>query len=318
MKKVLITGVTSFVGFHLASHLLAKGGFQIAGTYRNEALLSTLEAIKDHIQLEKVDMMDGDLVDKTVAALRPDFIYHLAADSQSAQSFDSPARPIISNITLELHLLEALRKNNLQNTRVLVTSSAQVYGLVDANDLPVDEKAPLRPNSPYAVSKIAQDYLALQYFISYKLPIVRVRPFNHIGPGQRDAFALPSFARQIAQIEQGGEAVLKVGNLGAKRDFTDVRDVVRAYTLLMEKGIAGDVYNIGSGKSRRMKELLDIMLSFSSKKIEVVTDPEKLRPAEVEDFYCDYTKAHKLTGWTPSIPLEKTLQDILDYWRGIV
>jgi len=151
------------------------------------------------------------------------------------------------------------------------------------------------------------------------MDVVRVRPFNHIGPYQKDNFALPSFAKQIAEIEKGiCEPVLKVGNLEAKRDFSDVRDIVRGYTLLMEKGASGDVYNIGSGQPHRVKDLLQMLLSFSKKKIEVQEDPEKLRPIEVKEVRCDYSKLHELTGWKPEIPIEKTLQDILDYWREIV
>ena len=171
----------------------------------------------------------------------------------------------------------------------------------------------------YAVSKITQDYLSLQYKLAYKLDIVRVRPFNHTGPGQTPVFAIPSFAKQIAQIEKGQiEPVLKVGNLSAKRDFTDVRDIVKGYCLLMEKGVNGEVYNIGSGQSFEMKKLLDMLLSLSNKKITVESDSEKFKPGSIFDVYCDYAKLNSLTGWKPKIPIEKTLQDTLDYWRGIV
>lgn len=218
-----------------------------------------------------------------------------------------------------MNLLNAMKELGLTSARFLVVSSGEVYGLVTLSDLPIDEDTLLRPTNPYAVSKITQDYLGLQYILSYKFDIVMVRPFNHTGPGQSPSFAIPAFSKQIAMIEKGQqEPVLKVGNLSAKRDFSDVRDIVKGYVLLMEKGITGEVYNIGSGKSRSTKELLDMLLSMTDKKIEILEDPSKFRPIEVADVYCDYKKLNSLTGWIPEIPIEKTLQDTLDYWRGIV
>jgi GDP-4-dehydro-6-deoxy-D-mannose reductase len=194
-----------------------------------------------------------------------------------------------------------------------------VYGQVMPTDLPIDEETPLRPTNPYAVSKITQDYLGLQYILSYKFDVVIVRPFNHTGPGQSPSFAIPAFARQIALIEKDKqEPILKVGNLSAKRDFSDVRDIVKGYTQLMEKGKTGEIYNIGSGKSRSTKELLDLLLLLTDKKIKVEEDPSKIRPIEVPDTYCNFEKINSLTGWTPGISIEKTLQDTLDYWRRVV
>jgi len=255
------------------------------------------------------------LIDK----IKPDYIYHLAALTSPAESFTNATAVVLSNIGIEMNLLNAMKELGLTSSRFLVVSSAEVYGLVTPPDLPIDEGTPLRPTNPYAVSKITQDYLGLQYILSCKFDVVIVRPFNHTGPGQAPNFAIPAFSKQIAMIEKGQqEPILKTGNLSAKRDFSDVRDIVKGYGLLMEKGITGEVYNIGSGKSHSTKELLDMLLSMSDKKIEIQQDPSKFRPIEVPDVYCDYTKLNSLTGWKPEIPIEKTLKDTLDYWRSIV
>ncbi len=302
MKKVLITGASGFVGKHLSTYLTEHTDSQIHGASHKE-----------------LDLLDADAVSSYIQKTKPDHIYHLAALTSPADSFKNPAETITNNIVAELNLLEALKQERLFDTRMLVVSTSEVYGIVDPEDLPVNEQTPHRPISPYAVSKIAQDYLGLQYYLSHKLDVIRVRPFNHIGPGQLDKFVLPSFAKQIAEIEKDKKApILSVGNLAAKRDFTDVRDVVRAYGLLMEKGISGEVYNVGSGKSHKIDELLELLLGFSSKTITVEVDPSRFRPVDIEDVVCDYSKLHKLTGWQPEIPLEKTLQDILAYWRDLI
>lgn len=313
MKKVLITGATGFVGRHLADYLSAKNEYEIFGTSLNDKSFHT-----EKIKIEKIDLTIFDDVAGLFEKIKPDYIFHLAAFTSPAESINNPTPTVLSNIEIQMNILNAVKNVGL-NTRLLVVSSGEVYGLVDAADLPIDESTPMRPLNPYAVSKIAQDYLSLQYSLAYKLDIVRVRPFNHTGPGQTPVFAIPSFAKQIAQIEKGQkEPVLNTGNLLAKRDFTDVRDIVKGYVLLMEKGINGEVYNIGSGKSHDMKTLLNMLLALSNKKITVNSDPEKFKPSSIFDIYCDFTKLNSLTGWKPEIPIEKTLQDTLDYWRGIV
>lgn len=313
MKKVLITGATGFVGKHLTDYLAAKSEFEISGTSLTDSKTN------DKIQMAKIDLTDFDRVGELVSKIKPDQIYHLAAFTSPAESFENPIPVVLGNIEIQMNLLNAVKNACLDNSRILVVTSAEVYGLVNASDLPVDEDTSLRPCNPYAVSKVAQDFLGLQYNLSYEMDILRVRPFNHTGPGQSPSFAIPAFAKQIAGIEKGKqEPVLKVGNLTAKRDFTDVRDIVKGYVTLMEKGVKGDVYNIGSGKSRSTKELLDLLLTFTEKKITVETDPSKTRPVEVPDVYCDYSKLNSLTGWKPEIPIEKTLKDTLDYWRGII
>jgi len=320
MKKVLITGISGFAGSHLAEHLTSQKKFEITGTYLDEKSLSNLASIKNINPLQ-IDLMDAELVLEMVKSTKPDIIYHLAALTSPAQSFKDPGFTITNNVTAEINLLETVRIAGLENTKILITSSADVYGLVAKEDLPIDEDTPLHPVSPYAVSKIAQDFLGLQYFLSYHLNVIRLRPFNHIGPRQAPSFVVSTFAKKIAEIEKGkGEFgnILKVGNLAARRDFSDVRDVVLAYQLLMGKGVAGDVYNVGSGKSYEIAEILNKLISFSSVKIVVETDPSLFRPIDEPELVCDNTKLKKATGWKPTIPIDKSLKDTLDYWRNIL
>ena len=314
MKKVLITGATGFVGKHLMESLLLQPETEVVGTFRSEP-----GAIPAGAKLEKVDLLNQDAVDVLIETYKPDDVYHLAGLPSAAESFKTPATSITNNIIAELSVLEALRKHELIETKVLVVSTAEVYGFITPDDLPIDESTDLRPVNPYAVSKIAQDYLGLQYRLSYRMNIVRVRPFNHIGPGQKESFVLSSFAKQIAEIEKGKvEPIMYVGNLEAKRDFTDVRDMVKAYQLALEKGEKGDVYNIGSGVSRRIADMLTTMLAFSTYKVEIKPDPDRFRPIDVPEIVCNCKKFQALTGWQPEIPFNQTLQDILDYWRKIV
>ncbi|HVA96625.1 MAG TPA: GDP-mannose 4,6-dehydratase [Candidatus Acidoferrales bacterium] len=319
MKKVLITGITGFVGNHLASHLLSQKEYEVIGTYRSESGLDSLGGIKEKIRLTRLDLQDAPAVEKVITSEKPDYIFHLAAQASPAKSFTTPVETMTNNIVSEFSLLETLKKNELTGIRVLIISTGEIYGMVTPTDIPVDEETPLRPASPYAVSKIAQDYLSLQYHLAYKLDIIRLRPFNHIGPGQKEGFVVADFAKQIAEIEKDKkEPVISVGNLDAKRDFTDVRDMVKSYELALQKGKSGDVYNIGSGKSRKIDDILQMLLSFSSKKIDVNVDHSRFRPIDVPEIICDCSKFHYLTGWKSEIPFEKTLQDILDYWRKIV
>lgn len=318
MKKILITGASGFVGSYLVKELINNPDIEIYGTYLSDKSLTSLTELTSKIKLAKVDLMNAKDVSEIIEQIQPDEIYHLAALTSARVSFDNPQDVMTNNIVGELNIFEAVRKLNLQ-TRIMIISSAEVYGIVSEEDLPIDEETKLNPANPYAVSKIAQDFMALQYFNSYKLNVLRVRPFNHIGPGQSDQFATSAFAKKIAEIEKGiRPPVLTVGNLDSKRDFTDVKDVVRAYILLMEKGQIGDVYNIGSGKSYKMSEVLDMLLAFSNTEIKIEVDPNLLRPTDNPNLICDNTKISGLTGWKPEIPLEKTLQDILEYWRGFI
>ncbi len=314
-KKVFITGITGFAGSFLSEYLLTKG-YTVAGVVRPHT--------QENKQLKNVTYFEADLLDSSstaaiISEYKPDFVYHLAALSSPAESFQHPASTLTNNITAEVNVLEALRKNNLLQTKVLVVSSGEIYGAVASQDLPVNEQVSLKPMSPYGVSKITQDFLGLQYFLSYKMPIVRVRPFNHIGPRQTAHFVVAAFAKQIAEIEKGKkEAVLKVGNLEAKRDFTDVRDIVRAYELVLTKGKAGEVYNIGSGKSYKIADILEGLLQLSKVTITIEKDQKLLRPSDIPEIVCDNTKIQQETGWKPEITLDESLKDVLDYWRNIV
>ncbi len=319
MKKVLITGISGFVGQHLAQHLLSLSNFEIIGTYRSEKSLETLKELNGKVSLRQLDLNDADAVSSLLQDISPDQIYNLAAQASPQVSFKAPRETIINNITAELNILEALKNNDLSSSRLLTIATGEMYGIVDPMDIPIDELTPLKPVSPYSVSKIAQDYLSLQYFYAYKLDVVRVRPFNHIGPGQKEGYVVADFAKQIVEIEkQKREPIISVGNLEAKRDFTDVRDMVKAYQLALEKGVSGEVYNIGSGKSHKINDMLQQLLSYSSAKVEVKVDPSRFRPIDVPEIVCDYSKFNKVTGWNPEISFEKTLQEILDYWRDIV
>jgi GDP-4-dehydro-6-deoxy-D-mannose reductase len=312
MKRALITGINGFAGTHL-NNLLVENGYEVFGTVK-----PSKESSLDK-NLFSVDITDFEELKEVIDTVSPDFIYHLAALTSPAQSFKDPSTTITNNIEGQLNILEAVKQLQLMQTRVLVVSSAEVYGAVKENELPNNENTPLRPLSPYAVSKIAQDFLGYQYFHSQNVKTIRVRTFNNIGPHQAPFFVVPSFAKQIAEIEKGlQEPILKVGNLNAKRDFTDVRDVVKAYTLLMEKGEYGEVYNVGCGRSYKIRDILDMFLSLSQIKIIVENDPERMRPGDIEELRCDYDKLYKATGWKPEVSIETSLQDTLDYWRDIV
>ncbi len=316
-QKILITGVSGFAGSHLAEYLISKQQYSIFGTYLQEESLINVSEIEKKIQLTKIDLTRGDDVSSLIKQAKPDFVFHLAAATSPAESFTNPGATITNNAMAQIHLLEAIRKEKLLDTKILIISSADVYGKVAKNDLPIDENTPFMPVDPYAVSKITQDYLGLQYFLSYQLKIVRARPFNHTGPRQSPQFVVSSFAKKIASIEKGEiEPVLKVGNLDAKRDFTDVRDMVQAYALLLGKGKIGDVYNIGSGVSYSISEILQKLLSFSKKEITIEKDPLLMRPGDAPNLVCDNRKISDEIGWKPMISLDTTLEDTLDYWRN--
>lgn len=319
MKKVLITGITGFAGSYLAEYLVSKKEYDVAGTYLFDDSLVNVGKIKNNLNLIKADLSDEKTVYKIIKDVSPSIIFHLAALTSPADSFKNPSQTIVNNVSLEVNLLEAVRSARLLGTRVLITSSADVYGIVKKEDLPIDEDTPLMPTSPYSVSKIAQDYLGLSYFLSYGLKIVRVRPFNHIGPRQSPNFVVSSFAKQIAEIEKGKkEPILRVGNLDSKRDFTNVKDMIYAYFLAIEKGKYGDVYNIGTGISYKMSEILNKLISMSSVRIKIKKDMTLFRPGDNPNLICDCEKFMKLTGWKPAVSIDETLENTLDYWRNII
>lgn len=318
MKKVLITGASGFVGGYLAEHLLSLGNYEIYGTYHSEKNKEA-SPVKDAIHFFQVDLQNKETTESLVKEVNPELIFHLAAQANVPESFKDPVGTFHANVDSQLNLFEALRVNQLTNTRVLIVASSEVYGYVKEEDLPVDEETPLRPANPYSVSKIAQDYLGFQYHLSYQMPIIRVRAFNHVGPRQEARYVVSDFAKQVASIEKGiQEPIMKLGNLEARRDITDVRDMVRAYHLLIEKGESGEVYNIGSGQSHAIQEVLDILLSYIAVPVTVEKDPEKFRPSDIPDIVADTTKIKNLTGWQPEISLKHTLKDTLDYWRKMV
>lgn len=318
-QKVLITGTTGFAGSHLAEQLVSQKKYDIIGTFVSDASLKNISSVQKELKFVKVDLTNPEAVLDLIKTSAPDFVYHLAAFPSPAESYKNPSSFMQNNINAEINILEALRIHDMLSTRTLIVSSAEIYGVVAPEDLPVDEDTPLKPVSPYGVSKIAQDYLGLQYVLAFKMDVVRVRPFGHLGPRLSDQFVASAFSKKIAEIEKNKqEPILHVGNLEAKRDLTDVRDMVKAYELIMGKGETGQVYNIGSGVSYQIKMILDTLLSFTDRKIEVRVDEALLRPNDTPELVCDNKKITTLTGWKPHVPIEQSLKDTLDYWRGIV
>ncbi len=316
MKKVLITGVTGFVGSHLADFLLKKSEIKIYGIERWRSKTENIDHIKDLIEISECDIRDATSVKKVITKVKPDYIFHLAAQSFVHSSWHAPAETLTTNILGELNIFEAVRELKL-NCKIQIACSSEEYGMVYKNELPIRETNSLRPLSPYAVSKVAQDFLGYQYFNSYGIYVVRTRAFNHTGPRRGEVFATSNFAKQIALIEKGKqEPIIRVGNLKAVRDFTDVRDVVEAYWLSLQKCDAGEVYNICSGKGYAIKEVLQILLAASKAKVQIKEDPGRLRPSDVMVLIGDSTKFRKKTGWKPKIAFEDTLKDLLDYWRN--
>lgn len=313
MKKALITGVGGFVGSHLAEHLISLN-ISTIGFIHPLHKTNDLSYLNDKIKLVKCDILNKKSIKEHLK--QPlDYIFHLAAFSSPPQSFINPKETLENNILGELNLLEALAYFK-SKAKILVVGSADEYGNVDSGKLPIDELQELAPSSPYAVSKVAQDLLGWQFYLNHKLSVIRVRPFNHIGPRQSTAFVVSAFAHQIAKLEKKNGGKMKVGNLETYRDFTDVRDITRAYLLALEKGKPGDVYNIGSGKAYKISDILNKLISFSKSKIEVVQDKKLLRSSDIIKIYCDFSKFHKRTGWKPQISIEKTLSDTIKYERG--
>src|SRR3990167_9398063 len=314
MKKALVTGIAGFAGSHLAEFLLSKK-IEVFGFYLPGHSTENVDHIKDKIELISCDLINKKDVEDKISRIKPDYVFHLAAFASPAQSFKNPRQTLENNIVGQLNLLESLVKIK-SHAKILIIGSADEYGNVDPKNLPIAEQTPFAPPSPYAVSKVAQDLLGLQFFLHHKLNIVRVRPFNHIGPRQSSSFVVAAFASQIAQLEKKGGGTIRVGNLETWREFTDVRDMVRAYLLTLEKAKVGSVYNIGTGKPIKIAQILKILLSLSYVKIKVVIDKQLYRPVDIVKIYCDSSKFRKECGWRPKINIEKTLSDTIDYERG--
>ncbi|HVS03503.1 MAG TPA: GDP-mannose 4,6-dehydratase [Thermoanaerobaculia bacterium] len=315
--RVLITGITGFAGSHLAEYLLAEHPeVEVSGLYRWRSRMENLDGVGQRVALVEADLRDYNSIHQALARTRPDAVFHLAAQSFVPASWTAPSETLTTNISGQTNLFEAVRALGLDPV-IQIACSSEEYGLVLPDEVPITEDNPLRPLSPYAVSKVAQDMMAYQYFQSYGLKTVRTRGFNHTGPRRGDVFVTSNFASQLARIELGlQEPVLRVGNLDAVRDFTDVRDMVRAYWLAVTRGTPGEVYNVASGDGITIRELLDRLLDLSTAAVRVEPDPARMRPSDVERLIGDSSKFRADTGWAPSIPFEQTLRDLLDYWRG--
>lgn len=317
--KALITGITGFAGSHLAEYLLADHpDVAVFGTYRWRSRMENVEHLEGKIELIESDLRDYTSVYAALDRVRPDYIFHLAAQSFVPASWTAPAETLTTNVAGQTNLFEAIRALGLDPVIQIACSSEQ-YGLVLPDEVPIKETNPLRPLSPYAVSKVAQDFLGYQYFQSYGMKVVRTRGFNHTGPRRGHPFVTSNFCRQVASIEAGfQEPVIRVGNLEAIRDFTDVRDMVRAYWAAVTKGRPGEVYNIATGEGISIRALLDKILGLSNVHVRVEVDPDRLRPSDVEILIGDSSKFRADTGWAPRIPFDQTVQDLLDYWRDMM
>jgi GDP-4-dehydro-6-deoxy-D-mannose reductase len=311
--RALVTGAGGFVGGHLIHHLLTQPDVTLdAAVFDPPGRNPRLDGLP--VNQIQADLRDTAAVQNMIETSRPDLVFHLAALADVAQSFKNPWETLENNILAQVNLLEAIRKVCPQ-AGVLIVSSAEIYGPA-GGVRGLDESTPLEPASPYGVSKVTQDMLGLQYSVAHHMPIIRARPFNHVGPGQGRGFVTADFASQIAAIEAGQhEPVMWVGNLAAERDFTDARDVVRAYVLMLTQGRPGEVYNVCSGRAYSIQFVLDTLLSYSAAQIEVRQDPARMRPADVPRRVGDAARLRQHTGWNPVIPLEQSLLDILNDWR---
>lgn len=311
----LITGVSGFVGSHLAEYLLDRK-YSIAGTYLIDKSLDNLAGFADRLELFQVDLRQKESIKKVIWAAQPKWIFHLAAFSSVGFSFQRPEEALLNNFVSTLNVLEAVREM-AERPKVLLVSSSDIFGQVEKKWLPLKGKEPWAPRSPYAASKGAADLIGQAYFHSFKIPVYHALAFNHTGPRQGPGFAVPDFASQIAQIEAGAAPpVLSVGNLKSRRDFSDVRDVVRGYELVLKKGKPAEVYTFSSGRDIPVEKVLKMLLRLSKVRIKVKSDPARQRPSEIPVLRGDFSKAKRELGWKPSIKLEKTLSDTLSYWRG--
>ncbi|MEX1158998.1 MAG: GDP-mannose 4,6-dehydratase [Thermomicrobiales bacterium] len=308
-RTALVTGALGFAGLHMLAELEQQTDWELIGLARRHG------PTPGRSSLLTCDLRDSALVSRVIERHRPDIIVHLAAQSYVPQAIAAPAETISNNVVGQVNVLEACRSAGLDPT-ILIVGSSEEYGQIKEDELPVAEDQPFRPVNPYAVSKIAQDMLGLQYAISYGMRIVRVRPFNHFGPGQSDRFVLSAFARQVAEAELGRiEPVVLTGNLDARRDFLDVRDVVRAYRLLAGSGVTGEVYNVASGVTHRIGDLLDRLIAHATISIEVRHDPARTRPSDMPIVVGDASRLRAATGWQPIFDVDQSLRDTLDYWR---
>lgn len=305
--RALITGIDGFVGYYLSEHLINE---------RQEVFGTTIvpEYTNEKVTLFSMNLLDKSAVEQVIKAVQPDTIYHLAGQSAVGLSWQKPSLTMSINVNGTIHLLEAVR-DYCKEAKVLIIGSSDQYGPIKEEDCPITEEHPLRPVSPYGISKVAQEEMAKLFIRSYNMNIIMVRAFNHIGPRQGINFVIADFASKIARIEKGMEPTIKVGNLEVYRDFTDVRDIIRGYYMLMQTGQIGEVYNIGSGKGYKIKDMLYQLLNITNKQINIESDSSKIRPIDVTILVCDNSKIKSHVGWRPTVDISTSLQDTLDYWR---
>ncbi len=317
-SRILITGCTGFVGSHLVEQCRFRyPQAELFGVTGHQTFHTVTPGMSD-VKLLVADITREEAIRKVVAMSQPDLIIHLAAQSSVSASWRDPFGTLEVNAGGVIHLLEALRSEQL-TPRIVLVGSGEQYGMVHPEDIPIREECPFRPANPYAVSKVTQDFYGYQYFVAYGLPILRARPFNHFGPRQSSMFVIANFTRQIALIEaKRTEPVLTIGNLEAWRDFLPVEDVVAAYLAIAEQGQPGEAYNIGSGQARSIKEILDLLLTFARVPIQLREDPVRLRPIDVPLLEADTSHLRTDTNWKPVVQFEFALQQTLDFWRTVV
>ncbi len=310
MKKALIIGAAGFVGQYLIEHLKSLKVYSITVT----------KLPKDNLESSGIEVFDLDILNQNevleiLTKIKPDYIFHLAAQSSVALSWENPNLTIDINVKGSINLLNAIRKLDYK-PRILMIGSGEEYGYAMQEDIPIKEETILRPGNIYAASKVCQNMIGKIYSKAYDLDIVMVRAFNHVGPKQSSTFVVSEFCRQVAMIEKGlAEQTIKVGNINVRRDFTDVRDVVRAYELLIKYGNSGELYNVGSGQAVSIKNILDLILSKSTRKISICVDKNKFRPADVPIIQADISKLKKTINWLPEYSIERTIEDTLNFWR---
>lgn len=313
MKRAIIIGAAGFVGSYLARHLQSEYGLEVAVT----------KLPHEKLEIEKADVYDLDILNKgdivnLLFKLRPDYIFHLAAQSSIGLSWKNPGLTIDINIKGSINVMDAVRELYYK-PRILLIGSGEEYGHIREGETPIAEDNRVRPGNIYAATKVCQNMIGNIYAEAYDMNLMMVRAFNHIGPTQAPIFVVADFCKQVAEIEKGlRPPVIYVGNLDSQRDFTDVRDVVRAYALLVQKGSAGETYNVGSGHAVSIREVLHMIISMSDKPIKVEVDANKLRPVDIPIIEADTRKLKMATGWEQTIPLRQTIEETLEYWRGRV
>lgn len=314
--KVLITGINGFVGSHLSDLILSHHNeYEVHGITKKDSDLQNIKHSINKINMHYSDLNDSKSLETIMRLVRPTKIFHLAGQSNVMNSFQNPTETFHINVLGTLNLLEAVRKIDIDPI-LQIASSSEVYGQVLENEIPIKENNPFRPINPYGVSKVAIDRLAYQFYSSYGMKTIITRAFSHTGPRRNQIFAESNFAKQIVEIEKGiKEPIIEVGNLNSTRTFADVRDVVEAYWLATEKCDYGEAYNIGNTNLVALKEVLDILVKISSQKVTIKEDESRLRPVDVLYHVPDITKFVQKTNWKIKIPLQKTLEDLLKYWR---